>query len=127
MRPANDEDAIRYIVDEVPELRPMYEEQLNDEDGLAPYRLFECDFMTWFIDGVRSAAPEAPLRRFAAAIEVLLEKYAPRGNWPAILARVGFVETLVAEDDAELIARIRPWLGPVTTQTLDADLGLERL
>ena len=73
MRPANDEDAIRYIVDEVPELRPMYEEQLNDEDGLAPYRLFECDFMTWFMDGVRSAAPEAPLRRFTAAIEVLLE------------------------------------------------------
>ena len=71
-RPATETDAIVWLVAEVPELRPLLDEHLEDYDGeLLRHVVLESDFLRWLIERVRAGDTE-PARRFLAAIEPLL-------------------------------------------------------
>src|ERR671930_473529 len=114
-RPASEAEAIGYLVERVPALRPLLDAHLADHGELLPYVLFESDFMRWF--GARAREPGAPdaLRAFVDAVEVLMTTDAePPSSDPVWnLAGVAFVEHL-ALADVEALHRTGPWLGPAT-------------
>lgn len=115
-RPKSETEAISWLVDRVPELRPFLQEHLADNCGeLLSYVVFESDFLRWFIDGVRSGNHE-PARRFVEAVEPLMTtQINPKANdrvWN--LAGVCFAEALVMNGDDDVIESARPWMGPNT-------------
>jgi hypothetical protein len=69
-RPANDSEAITWLVEQVPELRPLLEEHLAESELLS-YVVFESDLLRWFVEGVRRGDHE-PARRFIEAIEPVM-------------------------------------------------------
>ena len=72
-RPTNEAEVITWLVERVPELRPLLEQHLADmDDELLPYVVFESDFLCWFVNAVRGGDDEAA-RRFT---EALLDFYA---------------------------------------------------
>lgn len=120
-RPANERQALAWIVERVPELRPLLDAHIADHGEVLSYVVFEGDFLRWFIDRVRQGDHE-PARRFAASIEPLMttgvEPPANDSIWN--LASVAFVEGLVMQGDADdVIATARPWMGPNTSSDID--------
>ncbi|MFL5909395.1 MAG: hypothetical protein ACJ768_02330 [Gaiellaceae bacterium] len=119
-RPRTDDEAIHFLVARVPELRPLYEEHVSFNEELLPYVLFECDLTPWFVDAVRRGTSEEPARRFAEAVETLMDTRArPRADdsvWN--LAGVAFTESLVAGEEDDVVARAWPWFGPSTRRDI---------
>lgn len=117
-RPTTDEGAIRFLVTEVPELRPLLEEHVADNDGVLPYVVFESDFTRWFCEGVLADADLEPLRRFAAAVELLLD-HPKDGVWN--LAGVAFSEPLaVGKREQRAAKKAWDWLGPATRNDIES-------
>jgi hypothetical protein len=112
-RPATESDAIRWLVGEIPDLRPILDEHIVNYEQLLPYVLFESEFLRWFIDRVRAGDQEAG-RRFVVAIEPLLttEASPPASDPVWNLAGVCFVEGLQNEPD--VVDAARRWAGPNT-------------
>ena len=104
----SDDEAIAWLVDHVPELRPLLDEHVAANGELLPYVVFESDFVRWFTDRVRGGEHE-PARRFAEAIEPLMANARVQN-----LASVCFAEGLVMNGDDDVIETARPWLGPST-------------
>jgi hypothetical protein len=118
VRPTTDQDAIRFLVREVPELAPLLDEHLRENDGLLTYVVFQSEFTRWFCDGVLSDADEEPLRRFAAAIEVLMDTPVRDSVWN--LAGVAFGEALAfGEREGGVLEKARPWLGSATLADIE--------
>jgi hypothetical protein len=120
-RPLDESEAIASLVEKVPELRPLLDQHVADNDELLPYVVFESDFIRWLVDRVRSGDLE-PAERFVAAVEPLLATgvEAPATDRVHSLAWICFVEGLVMQgfwDD--VIETARPWMGPVTTLGID--------
>lgn len=69
--PPTEAEAIAWLVDQVPELRPAFDEHLKDHDEVLPYVVFEGDFLRWFIARVERG-DQGPARRFVVPIEPLL-------------------------------------------------------
>jgi len=70
--------AIAWLVAEVPELRVLLDEHLEDNHGeLLPYLVFEGAFVRWFADQVRRGDRELA-RRFVDAVEPLMATEAER-------------------------------------------------
>jgi hypothetical protein len=121
-RPANEAEAIAWLVERVPELRPLLDEHLADNDELLPYVVFESDFLRWFVKSVR-AGDDAPAKRFVEAIEPLMTTNInpPANDCVWNLAGVAFVEGLVMQGDVDdVIATARPWMGPNTRRDFDS-------
>ena len=118
-RPATETDAIVWLVAEVPELRPLLDEHLEDYDGeLLRHVVLESDFLRWFIERVRAGDTE-PARRLLAAIEPLLTTDVnPAANdliWN--MAGVCLVEGL--QNDRDVIDATRPWMGPNSSKAFE--------
>jgi hypothetical protein len=120
-RPSNEAEAIAWLVDQVPELRPLLDEHVAYNEELLAYVVFEGDFLRWFVERVR-AGDHGPAARFVAAIEPLMttevEPAASDRVW--YLASVCFVEGIVMQgiwDD--VIETARPWMGPRTSRDVD--------
>lgn len=118
-RPTNEAEAIEWIVDQVPELRPLLDEHVAYHDELLPYVVFEGDFLRWFVERVRSG-DDASAKRFVEAIEPLMTtSVRPPGEdrvWN--LAGVCFVEGLVMQGDDDVVERARLWMGPKTWENV---------
>jgi hypothetical protein len=115
-RPATEAKAIAWLVAEVPELRPLLDEHLEDnDDELLPYVAFEGAFLRWFIDQVRNGDRELA-RRFVEAIEPLMttDVEPPANDRVWNLAAVCFVEGLQPDDD--VVDAARAWMGPNTAK-----------
>jgi hypothetical protein len=114
-RPASEAGAIAWLVDQVPELRPLLDEHLAYYEELLPYVVFESDFLRWFVKCVRSG-DDAPAKRFVEAIEPLMTTTIkpPANDRVWNLAAVCFVEGLVMQGDDDVVERARPWMGPNT-------------
>jgi hypothetical protein len=114
-RPADESGAIDWLVEQIPELRPLLEEHLADNGELLSYVVFEGDFLRWFVDRVRRGDHE-PARRFVEAIEPLMTTNIkpPASDRVWNLAGVCFVEGLVMNGDDDVIEIARPWMGPHT-------------
>jgi hypothetical protein len=114
-RPSSEAEAIEWLVDQVPELRPLLNDHVAYHEELLPYVVFEDDFLRWFVSCVRSGEDE-PAKRFVEAIEPLMttsiEPHANDRVWN--LAGVCFVEGLVMQGDDHVLERARPWMGPNT-------------
>jgi hypothetical protein len=95
-RPTNEAEAIAWLVERVPELRPLLDEHVRDMDELLPYVVFESDFRRWFVSAVR-AGDHDPARRFVEAVEPLMTTTVkpPANDRVWNLAAVCFVEGLV--------------------------------
>ena len=106
-RPRDEAEAIAWIVEQVPELRPLLDQHLAEYGELLPYVVFESDFLRWFTERVRSGDHE-PARRFVEAIEPLMSDRVRN------LADICFVEALVMNGDDDVIEAARPWMGPTT-------------
>ena len=70
-RPTSEDEAIGWLVDQVPELRPLLDEHLAHYAELLPYFVFESDFLRWIVKRVRSG-DDPPAKRFVEAIEPLM-------------------------------------------------------
>jgi hypothetical protein len=123
-RPKNEAEAIEWLVERVPELRPFLDEHVAFHDELLPYVVFESDFLRWFVKCVR-AGNDAPAQRFVEAIEPLMTTtIKPACNdrvWN--LAGVCFVEGLVMQGDDDVVERARPWMGPNTWEDVQHQFG----
>jgi hypothetical protein len=121
-RPATDSAAIAWLVAEVPELGPLLDSHLAENEELLSYLVFEGEFLRWFIERVRSGDGEAA-RRFVAAIEPLMTTDAePPATDPVWnLAGVCFVEAL--QNDEDVVVAARPWMGPNTARAFELILG----
>lgn len=114
--PPTYEEVMPWLVERVPELRPIYEDDVASFEEVLAYSIF-ARFMDWFIEGVRSDASTEPLRRFATAVEELM---APRSSGPQpdprVLELVGieFIEALVQGAADDVIDRAWSWFGPAT-------------
>jgi hypothetical protein len=111
------------MVARVPELRPIFDEHLGEDNELAPYMLFEIEFMHWFSEGVRHSEPDDPRRRFMDAVEALFARDFEGMDMAANLAYLGFIDTLIANDEPQVLERIRPYLGPATEAELARELA----
>jgi hypothetical protein len=122
-RPATEPDAIVWLVDQVPELRPLLQEHLATNEELLPYVVFEGDFLRWFVGRVRSG-DDAPATRFAEAIEPLMTTSVepPANDRVWNLAAVCFVEGLVMQGDDDVLDQARPWMGPNTLRDVQHQL-----
>jgi hypothetical protein len=122
-RPENEDQAISWLVGEVPELRALLDEHLEFYEELLSYLVF-ADFTRWFADRVRAEDTPAA-RSYLGAVEPLLTTSVtpPAKDSVWNLAAVAFVEALGL--DREVIARARPWMGPSTRKLIEADYGNE--
>jgi hypothetical protein len=59
-RPANERQAVAWIVERVPELRPLLDAHISDHGEVLINVVFEGDFLRWFIDRVRQGDHEPP-------------------------------------------------------------------
>ncbi len=120
-RPTSEAEAVSYLVERVPALRPLLDAHLAEYGELLPYLVFESDFMSWFAAKAREpSAAQDELRVFVDAVEVLMTTDAePPASDPVWnLAGVAFVEHL-ALGDVEVLHRVGPWLGPETFRDLE--------
>jgi hypothetical protein len=120
-RAASEAEAIAWLVDQVPELRPILDEHLADNDELLSYVAFEGEFLGWFVGRVR-AGDDGPAERFVEAIEPLMTTSVnpPANDRVWNLAAVCFVEALVMEGSwDDVIERARAWMGPNTSRDVD--------
>lgn len=120
-RPTTTEDAILFIVERMPELRPLYEEHLRFNDELLPYVLFEGDFTVWLRDHVRSGDQGDAVARFLDVIEILMttESQPPADDPVWNLAGVAFVESLVLGGEHDVLELIAPLVGPSTARDIE--------
>jgi len=119
-RPTNEAEVITWLVERVPELRPLLEQHLADmDDELLPYVVFESDFLRWFVNAVRGGDDEAA-RRFTEALEPLMTTTVkpPANDRVWNLTAVCFVEGLVMQGDDDVVKRARPWMGPRTWEDM---------
>jgi hypothetical protein len=109
-RPANESDAIAFMVNHAPELRPLLDEHVATFGQLLPYVVFETDFTRWFVERIRAGDEDAP-KRFAAAVETLMRTDAdPPASDPVWnLGAVSFVEALQRHPDGPAVGL--PWMG----------------
>ena len=120
-RPTSEAEAIAWLVDQSPELRPLLDEHIADNEELLAYVVFEGDFLRWFVDRVRTGDHE-PAERFVAAIEPLMTTQVdpPANDCVWNLAGVAFVEGLVMAGNADdVITTASPWMGPDTRRDFD--------
>ena len=103
---ADADEAIAWLVERVPELRPLLEEHLAACGERLPYVLFEDDYMRWLTERVRSGDHEP-------AIEPLIASNRVRN-----IADICFVEQLMMNGDDDVIDVARPWMGPVTWENV---------
>ncbi|MDA0167909.1 hypothetical protein OJ998_02335 [Solirubrobacter taibaiensis] len=95
-RPSDEQATILWLVEIVPELRPLLEEHLECYDEVLPYVVFESDFTGWVIERARGGDHEQARR---------------------------FVESLALDDCwADVVSTIRSWMGPRTARDFDAYL-----
>ena len=121
-RPVDEQSTIAWLVEAVPELRPLLAEHIEDNDGILPYLVFESDFTRWLVDRTRAGDHE-PARRFVDAIEVLMTTtVVPPADDPVWnLAGVAFVESLALDADwADAVPTVRSWMGPFTASDFDS-------
>ena len=121
-RPSDEHATILWLVEIVPELRPLLEAHAKYYDEVLPYLVFESDFTGWVIERVRAGDLD-PARRFVDAVEVLMTtSVEPPANDPVWnLAGVAFVESLALDGDwADAVPTIRSWMGPRTAGDFDA-------
>jgi hypothetical protein len=121
-RPSDERATISWLVEIVPELRPLLEEHVACYDEVLPYVVFESDFTRWVIERVRAGDHE-PARRFVDAVEVLMTtSVEPSADDPVWnLAGVAFVESLALDGDwADAVPTIRSWMGPRTVRDFEA-------
>jgi hypothetical protein len=120
-RPSNEAEAIVWLVDHVPELRPLLNEHVAYNEELLAYVVFEGEFLRWFVDRVRAGDHE-PAARFVAAIEPLMTTQVepPANDRVWNLAGVCFVEGIVMQGSCDdVIETARPWMGPRTSGDVD--------
>lgn len=122
-RPTNEAEAIGFLVERVPELRPLHDEHVADNGEVLPYIVFEGVFTRWFSGAVRAGEVEGAAQRFLSAVEVLLATDAQPPAADAVwnLAAVAFVEAAALQD--EVVAAALPWFGPRTA----AEMSRERV
>jgi hypothetical protein len=121
VRPTDELSAIEWLVSEMPELRPVLDEHVADNDEVLSYPAF-ADFMRWLVDRVR-AGDHAAASRFVAAVESLMTTSAqPPASDPVWnLAGVEFVESLAVDPDwKDVVPTIREWMCPRTAADFDS-------
>jgi len=122
-RATTEAEAIAWLVDQVPELRPLLDDHVAYNDELLSYLAFEGEFLRWFVERVR-AGDDDPAQRFVAAVEPLLttDVEPPADDRVWNLAGVCFVEGLVMEGTwDDVVTRARDWMGPNTSRNIDRE------
>jgi hypothetical protein len=121
-RPRDEQAAIAWLVEAVPELGPLLAEHIEDYDEVLPYVIFESDFTRWLIARVRAGDHE-PARRFVDAIEVLMTTVVARPADDPVwnLAGVAFTESLAVDPEwSDVVPIVRAWMGPHTARHFDS-------
>lgn len=96
-------DVVQRLVDHLPDLRPVLDAHLADEEGeLLPY-VFCSDVATWLAD-----LAQADPARAAAALTWLDDEYIAGGHDLRNLIDVGIVEMLPAVPDGQPVLDLLP-------------------
>lgn len=114
--PTNNEEAIFWLVAEVPELVPVLDHQEGEE--LLPYVELESDFLSWFVRAVRAGEQDAT-RRFVEAVEQLLGPGVNAVSDVTNMVQICVVHGLVFNGNDDVVAAARPWMGPHTHRYFD--------
>lgn len=123
-RPVTEVEAVAWLVDSLPELRPFVAEHVADSDELLAYLVLEGDFVPWFVERVRAGDMDVA-GRFLAAVEGLLTaELAPPTRRVWNLVGVAFVERLVLGGDVDdVVEAAKPWMGASTSREFDRTVG----
>jgi hypothetical protein len=99
---------IQHLLDQVPELRPLYEEHLHDYDELLPH-VFLGDVTRYVVQQVRSGdtCPSKLVKRILESLEQCMASGDERAKE---LVSVSFIENLANHSD--VLAKLYGQLGP---------------
>lgn len=105
---------VNKLLEQVPELRPVYDEHIHDNDDLLPH-MFLGDVTRYVVQQVRSGdmGPTKPVSRILEFFEWCMVS---SDDQVKELVSVSFVENLAEHDD--VLARLKGLIGPKLAQEL---------